>query len=149
MKNNFNPKTLKASELNIAAWFLRVSLSAGFLSAVADRFGLWPKAFSAWGNWQSFVDYTKSLVPFAPDSIALFSAYIVTGSEIVLGILLLTNFKTNWVARASSALLLLFAFLMAFSKSIKAPLDYSVFTAASAAFALSIIVNLKDKSEQK
>lgn len=139
---------MKVSELKIAEWFLRVALSAGFLSAVADRFGLWPKAISAWGNWHNFADYTKSLVPFAlSNSLTSFFAYVATGLEIVLGVLLLTNFKTNWVAKGSSALLLLFALSMTFSKSIKAPLDYSVFTAASAAFALSIIVNLKTKNE--
>lgn len=131
---------MKVSDTKVAEWVLRITLSAGFLSATADRFGMWPKEVSAWGNWQSFVAYTKSLNPFAPDSLVPFLAYAATGLEIALGILLLTNFKTNWVARASSALLLLFALSMTFSKSIKAPLDYSVFTGSAAAFALSILV---------
>ncbi len=130
---------MKISEKDIAEWFLRIALSAGFLSASADRFGMWPKEVSAWGNWQSFVDYTTSLNPFAPDSLVPFLAYAATGLEIALGLLLLTNFKTSWVAKASSALLLLFALSMTFSKSIKVPLDYSVFTASAAAFALSIL----------
>jgi thiosulfate dehydrogenase (quinone) large subunit len=135
------------TEIKIAEWFLRISLSAGFLSANADRFGMWPKKVSAWGNWQSFVNYTKSLNPFVPDSLVPFLAYTATGLEITLGILLLTNFKTNWVAKASGALLLLFALAMTLSNSIKGPLDYSVFTAAAAAFALSIIVSEKTKIE--
>lgn len=134
---------MKFQERKIAEWFLRISLSAGFLSATADRFGLWPKEVSAWGNWQSFVMYTKSLNPFVPDSLAPILAYAATGFEIILGILLLTNFKTNWVAKASSVLLLLFALAMTFSKSIKAPLDYSVFTGSAAAFALSVLVQMK------
>ncbi len=131
---------MKLPEIKIAEWFLRISLSAGFLSATADRFGLWPKEVSVWGNWQSFVNYTKSLNPFAPDSLVPFLAYTATGLEIALGVLLLTNFKTKWVAKASSALLLLFALSMTISKSIKAPLDYSVFTGSAAAFALSQLI---------
>lgn len=134
---------MKLSKNNIAEWFLRVALSAGFLSAIADRFGWWPKEVSAWGDWQNFVVYTQSLNAFAPDSVVPFLAYSATGLEIVLGILLLTNYKTNWVAKASSALLLLFALSMTFSKSIKVPLDYSVFTASAAAFALSILVQIR------
>ncbi len=136
-----------SAETKTVEWFLRISLSLGFLSAVADRFGLWPKAVSAWGNWRNFVSYTKSLLSFAPDNLVSVFAFAATGLEFVLGVLLLTTFKTNWVAKGSGVLLLLFAFSMTFSKSIKAPLDYSVFTAAAAAFALSIIVGLKTKSE--
>jgi uncharacterized membrane protein YphA (DoxX/SURF4 family) len=132
-------------EIKIAEWFLRISLSTGFLSADADRFGLWPKKVAAWGNWQNFTDYTKSLIPFVPNSLVAFIAYTVMGLEITLGSLLLTNFKTNLVAKASSVLLLIFALSMTFSNSIKGPLDYSVFTAAAAAFALSIIVSKKTK----
>jgi uncharacterized membrane protein YphA (DoxX/SURF4 family) len=135
------------TEIKITEWVLRISLSAGFLSANADRFGMWPKEVSAWGNWQSFVNYTKSLNPFAPDSLIPFLAYTATGLEIALGILLLTNFKTNLIAKASSILLLLFALSMTLSNGIKGPLDYSVFTAAAAAFALSIIVSKKTKIE--
>ncbi len=132
---------MKVSETKIAEWFLRLSLSAAFLSATADRLGMWPQKVSAWGNWQSFVDYTKSLIPFIPHSLVPFLAYTATGFEIVLGILLPINFKTNLVAKVSSALLLIFALSMAFTQSLKAPLDYSVFVASAAAYTLSIIVN--------
>jgi len=131
---------MKVSQIKVAEWFLRIALSAGFLSASADRFGMWPKGISAWGNWQSFVDYTKSLIPFVPDTLVPFLAYAATGLEIAFGILLLTSFRSCWVAKASSALLFLFAVSMAVSNSIKAPLDYSVFTGAAAAFSLSILV---------
>jgi uncharacterized membrane protein YphA (DoxX/SURF4 family) len=129
----------------IAEWFLRISLSAGFLSANADRFGMWPKKVSAWGNWQSFVDYTKSLIPFVPESIVLFFAVTASILEIAFGFLLLSNFKTHLVAKASATLLLLFALAMTFSNSIKGPLDYSVFTASAAAFSLSFIVSKQSK----
>ena len=134
---------IKTAEIKIAEWFLRLSLSAGFLSASADRFGMWPQRISTWGNWQSFVAYTKKLIPFVPDGLLPLLAYTATASEIVLGILLLINFKTKWVAKASCILLLLFAFSMMLAIGIKAPLDYSVFAAAAAAFSLSIIVSLR------
>lgn len=136
-------------ETKITEWFLRISLSAGFLSAVADRFGMWPKAISVWGDWQNFAAYTKSLNPYAPDGLVSFMAYTATGLEIVLGILLLTHFKTTLVAKVSCALLLLFALSMTFSNSIKAAFDYSVFTAAAAALALATILSATQKESKK
>ena len=47
-----------------ARWFLRIALAAGFLSAVADRFGLWGPPGTpgvAWGNWSEFLDYVAAL----------------------------------------------------------------------------------------
>jgi uncharacterized membrane protein YphA (DoxX/SURF4 family) len=132
-------------ENKIAELFLRISLSAGFLSANADRFGMWPKKVSAWGNWQSFVDYTKSIIPFVPESTVSFFAVTASVLEIAFGFLLLTNFKTHLIAKASGALLLLFALSMTFSNIIKGPLDYSVFTASAAAFSLSFIVSKQSK----
>jgi thiosulfate dehydrogenase (quinone) large subunit len=135
---------MKTSEIKVVEWFLRISLSAGFLSAVADRFGFWGKDVSAWEN---FIKYTQTLNPYIPESIVPFLGYGATFLEIAFGILLLINFKTNLVAKGSGALLLLFALSMTFSKSIKLPLDYSVFCASAAAFALSVTVNMKEKSK--
>src|ERR1044071_4265663 len=59
-----------------AQWFLRIALAAGFLSAVADRFGLWGPAGAAnvaWGAWQAFVDYVAKLNWFAPPASTPFS----------------------------------------------------------------------------
>jgi thiosulfate dehydrogenase (quinone) large subunit len=130
---------MKVTEMKMVEWFLRIALSAGFLSAVADRFGLWNKDVSAWGNWENFIAYTQTINPYVPANIIPLLGYVATALEILLGVLLLTNFKTNLVARVSGILLLLFALSMTFSKSIKVPLDYSVFCAAAAAFALGVI----------
>ncbi|MBC9928760.1 DoxX family protein [Chitinophaga qingshengii] len=118
-------------------WFLRIALSAGFLSAVADRLGLWSKANSAWGNWDNFLAYTGQLMPWLPGPLLNAAAIIATAAELILGIVLLVNFKTRLIAIASGILLLLFAIAMTFSLGIKAPLNYSVFAASAAAFALS------------
>ena len=42
---------------------MRLAIAFGFLSAVADRLGLWPEEISAWGNWESFLEYTQLINP--------------------------------------------------------------------------------------
>jgi thiosulfate dehydrogenase (quinone) large subunit len=126
-------------KVKIIKLFLRISIAAGFLSAVADRFGFWSKEVSAWGNWNNFLNYTQTLNPVVPSSIIPFIAWASTFLEIVFGVCLIGGFKTSLSARLSGWLLLIFAIAMTFSRGIKAPLDYSVFTASAAAFALSLI----------
>ena len=119
--------------------FLRIGLSFSFLSAVADRIGLWPKDISAWGNWENFINYTQILNPYLPEFAITPIGYIVTLLETILGILLLIGFKTELSAKISGFLLLLFALAMTFTSGIKSALDYSVLTASAAAFALPLI----------
>ena len=126
-------------KVKIIKLFLRISIAAGFLSAVADRFGYWSKDVSAWGNWKSFLNYTQTLNPLVPSSIIPFIAWTSTFLEIAFGVCLITGFKTSLIARLSGWLLLIFAIAMTFARGIKAPLDYSVFSASAAAFALSFI----------
>lgn len=123
----------------IVKLFLRISLSAAFLSAVADRFGVWPAAISAWGNWEAFLAYTQSLNPWVPSNLIPSLGGLVTGLEVLLGIFLFFGFKTSWSAKISGLLLLLFALAMTLSGGIKGALDYSVFSAAAAAFGLSLM----------
>jgi len=119
--------------------FLRLTIAVGFLSAVADRFGMWGKEFSAWGNWDTFLAYTKTLNPWFSESLIPAMAIIATIAEVVFAICLIIGFKTKLFAQLSGLLLLLFALSMTFSIGIKSPLDYSVFTASAAAFALSLM----------
>ncbi|RZJ52375.1 MAG: DoxX family protein [Flavobacterium sp.] len=119
--------------------FLRLAISVGFLSAVADRFGFWSKENSAWGNWENFLAYTKVLNPLVPESLLSPVAILATALEIIFPLFLLLGFKTELFAKLSGYLLLLFGLSMIFSVGIKAPLDYSVFTASAACFALSLI----------
>lgn len=116
---------------------LRLALALGFLSAVADRIGWWPPEVSAWGSWESFLAYTEVLNPLVPNSLIPTLGLIVTIIEVILGLGLLLGFKTRLVAYLSGTLLLLFALAMAITTGIKGPLDYSVLSAAAAAFALS------------
>ena len=123
-----------------AQWFLRVALAAGFLSAVADRFGLWGPAGAAnvaWGAWQPFVDYVAKLNWFAPPASTPVLAWAATVAEVVLGIGLLIGWQLRWFALAAGLLLLSFAITMTLALGVKAPLDFSVFAAAGGAFLLA------------
>ncbi len=131
---------MKLDKVFVIEWFLRISISVAFLSAVADRFGLWNESVSAWGNWEKFVTYTQSLLPFLPDFIAPAFAVLATFLEVIFAVLLIVKVKSEMVAAGSGLLLLSFALAMTFSSSIKAPLDYSVYTASAAAFGLALLV---------
>ena len=129
-----------ATVLSAAQWFLRVALAAGFLSAVADRFGLWGPAGAAnvaWGAWQPFVDYVAKLNWFAPPASTPILAWAATVAEAVLGIGLLIGWQLRWFALAAGLLLLSFAITMTLALGVKAPLDFSVFAAAGGAFLLA------------
>jgi len=117
--------------------FLRVSISLGFLSAVADRFGMWSKEVSAWGNWDNFMQYTELINPWFPSSMISTIGIIATSAEIMFAICILIGLKTGLFAKLSGILLLVFALSMTFSVGIKGALDYSVFIASAGAFALS------------
>ena len=120
--------------------FVRIALAASFLSAVADRFGVWGNAGSpgvVWGNFQSFTDYTATLMSYLPMSLITGLAWVATIAEVVLALLLLIGFKLRIVSLLSAVLLASFALTMAFSYGLKAPLDYSVFTACAAALLLA------------
>ncbi|OIQ15315.1 MAG: DoxX family protein [Flavobacterium sp. MedPE-SWcel] len=119
--------------------FLRITIAFGFLSAVADRFGLWSPKVSAWGNWSNFVEYTQIINPWIPHSVINLVAVLATFLEVVFSIGLLLGFKTKFFAQLSGILLLCFGLAMVFSSGLKGALDYSVFSVAAAAFGLSII----------
>ena len=129
-----------AKKIDYFSLFARCALAFGFLSAVADRFGLWTPILGSgnvvWGNMESFTAYTGVLLPLVPKSLLPVFAWTATAAEIVLGILLIIGVQKRLVALFSGILLLTFAFSMFFSVSIKAPFDYSVFAAAACAFLL-------------
>jgi uncharacterized membrane protein YphA (DoxX/SURF4 family) len=120
--------------------FLRIALGFSFLSAVADRFGLWGalgEPHVAWGNFGRFVAYTGQLNWFLPRAAVPTVAIVATCAETALGIALLLGWQTRTAALLSAGLLLLFAVTMTGALGIKAPLDASVFSAAGGAFLLA------------
>ena len=119
---------------------LRLSLAAGFLSAVADRFGWWkPFGQGSWGSMGAFADYTHQLVPFASGWLLTVIVWAATTTETTLGVLLLTGWRPKLVRAATCLVLIIFATAMAVSLGMESPLSYSVFSAASAAAAYAIL----------
>lgn len=136
-----NEDTVRHSNAkNACILFLRVALAASFLSAVADRFGLWGpagKSSVAWGNFASFEAYTAFLNWFVPHGWIPVLAWVDTLLEVLFGILLFLGIATRLTALVSGALLLLLALAMTFSTGAESALSYSVFTASAGAFLLA------------
>jgi uncharacterized membrane protein YphA (DoxX/SURF4 family) len=119
---------------------MRMALAAGFLSAVADRFGLWGPIGTpgvSWGGFARFVDYTATLLPFLPTPLVAVAGCAATVTEIALGVALLVGVRVRLAALASGVLLLTFAIAMTTALGPEAPLSYSVWTAAAGAFLLA------------
>ena len=120
--------------------FLRYALGLGFLSAVADRFGLWGaygQPNVEWGNFSRFLDYTQLINFYVPVKIIPLLGIVATSAEILLGLLLLVGWHTRITALLTALLLLTFAVAMTFGLGIKAPLNYAVFTGVGGALLLS------------
>jgi len=130
---------------DIASLSLRCALSAGFLSAVASRLGLWGRHSS---GWNKFLDYTAQVNSFIPHSLIPLLAVTSTILELTLGVMLLIGFKTNYAASCAALLTLLFALAMTLSYGIKEPLDYSVFVFSAGAFLLATIPYYKLSVDQ-
>src|SRR5690242_14332403 len=133
---------MKTASLRVAALFLRLALGVSFLSAVADRFGLWGaygQPNVGWGTFARFVHYTAQLNWFLPKGLIVPTAWASTVLETLLGPLLIIGLLTRASALLSGVLLLLFALAMTFSLGVKAPLDYSVFSASAGAFLLACL----------
>ena len=121
--------------------FLRAAISLSFLSAVADRLGIWGANYSVWGNWQNFIAYTRLINPWLPEATIEPVGIVATAAEVVFALCLIAGYKTEMFAKLSGFLLLIFALSMTFSTGIKGVFDYSVFTASAGAFALSLMKN--------
>jgi len=131
---------LREDSTEIVRLFARFALGASFLSAVADRFGLWVPYGAknvSWGNFARFVEYTSAVTSLFPSSLTVLFAWTATVAETLFGILLIIGFKTRIASVLGGLLLLSFAIGMATGLGIKAPFDYSVFSAAAAAFLLA------------
>ena len=125
--------------------FLRLALGISFLSAVADRFGLWGvygQPNVGWGNYARFVDYTATLNWFLPAATIPALAMIATAAETLFGLLLVVGWNTRIVALLSGALLTTFALTMTVALGVKAPLNVSVFSAAGGAPLLGVCDDL-------
>lgn len=121
--------------------FLRIALGAGFLSAVADRLGIWGPpgtVLVSWGNFHNFLLYTAKLNPWCPATCLPLLGVVVTLAEGGLGILLILGFLTRVAAFLTGILALAFAAAMTFVLGVHAPLSYSVFVFSAASFLLAL-----------
>src|SRR5262249_58353179 len=92
----------------VAAIFLRLALAAGFLSAVADRFGLWGPAGTpgvAWGGFDPFLAYTGKLLWFLPAGLVPAAGWAATVLEVAVAVSLLAGVRPRAVALAPGGLL--------------------------------------------
>jgi uncharacterized membrane protein YphA (DoxX/SURF4 family) len=123
-----------------ATVLLRIGLGIGFLSAVADRLGLWG-AFGQpnveWGNFSRFLEYTHTLNWYLPAGMIPALGVIATGAEIVFGLLLLAGWHTRAAALLSGLLLLIFGTAMTLALGVKAPLNFAVLTGIGGALLLA------------
>ncbi|WP_211241083.1 hypothetical protein [Pseudonocardia spinosispora] len=138
--------SLKAAAQRARVWsavtvFARLALAAGFLSAVADRFGLWgpPGTGSVgWGDFATYTAYAHSLSPYIPDGLQGATAWAATIAESTIGLALLAGVLVRWSALAATGLLLGFAMSMGLFLGWTAPFSYSVFAAAAASLLVAI-----------
>ena len=121
--------------------YARLAIGGAFLSAVADRFGLWGpygKHNVSWGNFHNFTVYVAKVNSFLPASWVPALAWMATVAEFSLGIALIIGLWPRWVCLASATLLAMFGIAMAISFGIESPLSYSVFSASAGALVLGL-----------
>jgi uncharacterized membrane protein YphA (DoxX/SURF4 family) len=125
---------------------LRLALGIGFILPVSDRLGLLGspgKPNVAWGDWNHFITYANTLVPFLNHSMASVMGAIATILESIFGICLILGFKTKLVAIGAALLTFTFGLCMAIFIGIMAPFNYPVFVFTGAGLVLSGIRNYK------
>jgi len=121
---------------------LRCALGITFLTPVLDRLGfLGPLGTGniEWGNWENFINYTSTLMPYFDRSVTNIMGGIATVGEFLIAIFLIVGFKTKYAALGSSLITLTFTLFMATSVGIQKPINFGVFTATTASFLLSRI----------
>jgi uncharacterized membrane protein YphA (DoxX/SURF4 family) len=133
--------------LRWAALCARIALGASFLSGIADRFGFYGGRNVGYGDFAGFVRYTAKVNSFMPASTIPFLAWAATAAELFFGIALILGIWRVWVAIGSAVLLILFGTAMAISFGIKSPLDYSVFSACSAALLVAAYESRRKESK--
>jgi uncharacterized membrane protein YphA (DoxX/SURF4 family) len=124
----------------VSSLVLRLGLGLGFLSAVADRFGLWGdfgQTNVELGNYSRFLDYTHTLNWYWPTGMIPALGTVATGAEVLLGLLVLVGWHTRLAARLSGSLLIVFATAMTIALGVKSVLNYAVLTGIGGSFLLA------------
>jgi putative oxidoreductase len=125
---------------------MRLALAIGFIAPVMDRLGLQGErgtAGVAWGNWQSFVNYTGTLMPFLPMSLVNLAAIFATFLELVFALCLILGFKIRVAAIGSAGLTAVFGLCMAIFLDLYAPIGYPVFVFTGGAMLLANVTQFE------
>ena len=124
----------------IAQLILRFALGIGFILPVMDRLGWMGAPGStgvAWGNWQHFVDYTQTLIPFLSRPLSNVMGTLATIAESTFGVFLILGLRIKQIALGAAILTLFFGICMAVFIGIEAPFGYPVFVFTGGALVLS------------
>jgi len=119
----------------------RAALGITFLLSILDRLGLYGNPGErgvSWGTFERFLHYTGSVNAFAPALMIPFLGTAATVIELLLGVMLVLGLWLRWTAFGTAGLLFLYGAAMAISLGIKAPFDYSVFSAMCCALLLGL-----------
>jgi putative oxidoreductase len=133
----FLDKLRGANWERIGMLYARFAVGTAFLSAVSGRFGLWDGTLDS-KHFASFLEYAGEVLSFMPKATIPYLAGVATLCEASLGILLILGLWPQWVSLASALLLAMFGTSMAISFGLKSPMDYSVYSASSAAVLLAL-----------
>ena len=124
----------------MAVLLARFGLAAGYLSAVADRFGAWGRPGTpgvVWGDFQRFAAHVDTIA-LTPSGLTPVLAWVITVLEAGLGLSLLVGLRARTMGLLSGCLLLVFAVATAFSPAgIHAVLTGSILSAAGASMLLA------------
>ena len=132
--------TVKDSKFaSYASVLLRIGIGVGFLSAVADRFGLWERLGNrmSTGGILTVLGKPHRLNWYLPAGMIPPLGVIATGAEILFGLLLVVGWRTRVAALLSGLLLLTFGVSMTLALGIKAPLNFAVLTGIGGAMLLA------------
>src|SRR5438093_4718578 len=100
---------MNAKLVRVGSWLLRIALAMAFLSAVADRFGLWGPPGSpgvGWGDLTGFNDYVAKLNWFVPAGLIPDVGWVSIAAETGLAVALLIGWEYRSVTLAGAILLL-------------------------------------------
>jgi len=121
---------------------LRIAVGIGFITPVLDRLGfLGPFGTKniEWGNWDNFINYTGTLMPFLDKPSVNIMGILATLAEAAIGILLIIGFKTRLAAISSFFLTLIFASTMSIFLGLKVPINFATFPVCTASLLLATI----------
>ncbi|WP_147243742.1 DoxX family protein [Pedobacter miscanthi] len=125
-----------------AQLFLRMSMGIGYLLPVMDRLGIFGGPGvngNIWGNWENFVGYANTLMPYFGKGAAGIFAGLATLAEAVFALAFIAGFQIRLAAYGSMILTLIFSLSMILFVGFRAPFNYSVLVFSSASYILALI----------